>query len=58
MVTYNSRWPLKCPFFRVALVHDHSIRVSSCGNNHSSVGATPLDSSIVHNILWEVLTII
>lgn len=57
MVTYNSRWPLKCSFFRVALVHDHSIWVSSCRNDHSSVGAPSLDSSIVHNVLWEVLTI-
>jgi hypothetical protein len=58
IVTYNSTRSLKCSFFRVALVHDHSVWVGSCWDNHCSVGATSLDSSVVHYILWEVLTII
>jgi len=51
----NSTRSLKCSFFRVALVHDHSVWVGSCWDNHCSVGATSLDSSVVHYILWEVL---
>lgn len=47
----------KCPLFRVALVHDHSVWIGSCGDNHGSIGATSHDSSIMHNILWEILSV-
>ena len=48
----------KCPLFWVTLIHDHSIWIGSRGDDHGSVGATSHNSSVMHNILWEILSII
>jgi len=40
----------------IVLLHNHSVWVSTSWNDHSSVGATSHDSSIMHDVLWEVLS--
>ena len=52
-VTYASSF--KSSWLRIALEHDHGIWIGACGDDHSSVGATSLDSAIMHNVLGEIL---
>jgi hypothetical protein len=40
----------------IVLLHNHGVWVSTSWNDHSSIGATSHDSSIMHDILWEVLS--
>lgn len=57
MVTYASTWLSESSLLWITLIHNHSIWIGSRWDDHSSIGATPLNSSIMHDVLWEVLTI-
>jgi len=39
----------------LALLHDHGVGASACGNHHGGEGATSLNTLIVHDVLGVVL---
>jgi len=55
--TYHSCGSFKCSLLGIVFVHDHSIWISSSWNNHGSISTTTHNSSIMHYILWEILSI-
>jgi hypothetical protein len=44
-------------FLWVRLIHDHTVRVRASRDDHSGVGTTFHNSTVIHNILREVLVV-
>ena len=40
----------------LAFIHDHSIWISASWNDHSGIGASSLNSPVMHDILREVFS--
>lgn len=55
VVTYTSL--SKCSWLRLVLIHYHVIWISTGWDNHSSVSASSLNPSVMHDVLREILSI-